>query len=282
MLSAMKTKTILITGGESGVGAATARALAAQGHRVLFTCREAEDGAQLCNDITTAFPRAMVKSYSLDLASFSSIRLLADKLQREYNQIDVLINNASLAPLTKQKTRDGFELQFGANYLGHFLFTQLLLDVLNEAGRARIVHTSSMMHWLGGIDFGSFHGGKFYDPIRAYAQSKLAILLFSNELSRRLKKTKITSNTFHPGGTPQEIYFNLPRAAYLTVKPFLAAPEEGARTAVLLATAPHLSDSTGKYFSKGEQALMSPRARNEDLALKLYEVSAGLCQVEAL
>lgn len=278
----MKTKTILITGGESGVGAATARALAAQGHRVLFTCREAEDGAQLCNDITTAFPRAMVKSYSLDLASFSSIRLLADKLQREYNQIDVLINNASLAPLTKQKTRDGFELQFGANYLGHFLFTQLLLDVLNEAGRARIVHTSSMMHWLGGVDFGSFHGDKFYDPIRAYAQSKLAILLFSNELSRRLKKTKITSNTFHPGGTPQEIYFNLPRAAYLTVKPFLAAPEEGARTAVLLATAPHLSDSTGKYFSKGEQALMSPRARNEDLALKLYEVSAGLCQVEAL
>ena len=278
----MKTKTILITGGESGVGAATARALAAQGHRVLFTCREAEDGAQLCTDITTAFPRAMVKSYSLDLASFSSIRLLADKLQREYNQIDVLINNASLAPLTKQKTRDGVELQFGANYLGHFLFTQLLLDVLNEAGRARIVHTSSMIHWLCGVDFGSFRGDKFYDPIRAYAQSKLAILLFSNELSRRLKKTKITSNTFHPGGTPQEIYFNLPRAAYLTVKPFLAAPEEGARTAVLLATAPHLSDSTGKYFSKGEQALMSPRARNEDLALKLYEVSAGLCQVEAL
>ena len=143
----MKTKTILITGGESGVGAATARALAAQGHRVLFTCREAED-----NDF-----RATVKNYSLDLASFSSIRLLADKLQREYNQIDVLINNASLAPLTKQKTRDGFELQFGANYLGHFLFTQLLLDVLNEAGRARIVHTSSMMHWLGGVDFGSFH-----------------------------------------------------------------------------------------------------------------------------
>ena len=125
----MKTKTILITGGESGVGAATARALAAQGHRVLFTCREAEDGAQLCNDITTAFPRATVKNYSLDLASFSSIRLLADKLQREYNQIDVLINNASLAPLTKQKTRDGFELQFGANYLGHFLFKQLLLDI---------------------------------------------------------------------------------------------------------------------------------------------------------
>ena len=278
----MKTKTILITGGEGGVGAATARALAAQGHKVLFTCKEQEEGTALCQEIKTAFPRASIKNLVLDLASFSSILLFADKLQREYDQIDVLINNASLAPLTKQKSRDGFELQFGANYLGHFLLTQLLLDILNEAGKARIVHTSSMMHWLGNVDFGSFHGEKFYDPIRAYAQSKLAVLLFSNELSRRLKRTKITSNAFHPAGTPQEIYFNLPRAAYLTVKPFLAAPEEGARTAVLLATAPHLSDSTGKYFSKGEPALVSPRARNEDLALKLYEVSAGLCQVEAL
>lgn len=278
----MKTKTILITGGETGVGAATARALAAQGHKVLFTSRDAEDGAQLCQEINTAFPRANIKNLVLDLASFSSIRLFCSKLEKEYDAIDVLINNSSLAPLTKQKTRDGFEAQFGANYLGHFLLTQLLLDLLNEAGKARIVHTSSMMHWLGNIDFGSFHGEKFYDPISAYAQSKLAILLFSNELSRRLKRTKITSNAFHPAGTPQEIYFNLPRAAYLTVKPFLAAPEEGARTAVLLATAPHLSESTGKYFSKGEPALSSPRARNEDLALKLYEVSAGLCQVEAL
>lgn len=278
----MKTKTILITGGETGVGAATARALAAQGHKVLFTSRDAEDGAQLCQEINTAFPRANIKNLVLDLSSFSSIRLFCSKLEKEYDAIDVLINNSSLAPLTKQKTRDGFEAQFGANYLGHFLLTQLLLDLLNEAGKGRIVHTSSMMHWLGNIDFGSFHGEKFYDPISAYAQSKLAILLFSNELSRRLKRTKITSNAFHPAGTPQEIYFNLPRAAYLTVKPFLAAPEEGARTAVLLATAPHLSESTGKYFSKGEPALSSPRARNEDLALKLYEVSAGLCQVEAL
>lgn len=278
----MKTKTILVTGGDGGVGGATVRALAALGHRVLFTSREPEDGEQLCQDIRTAFPRASVKHYPLDLSSFSSIRLLTDRLKKDHNQLDVLINNASVAPLTKQKTLDGFEMQFGANYLGHFLLTQLLLDMLHEAGRARIVHTSSMLHWLGNVDFGSFHGDKFYDPVRAYAQSKLGLLMLSNELSRRLKKGKVTSNAFHPGGTAQEVYANLPRAAYLTVKPFLAAPEEGARTAVLLSTAPHLSDTSGKYFSKGEPALMSPRARNEDLALKLYEVSAGLCQVEAL
>lgn len=275
----MKTRTILITGGDGAVGAATVKALAAQGHRLLFTCRDSQEGERLCRAVHTSQPQAQLTALTLDMGSLADIRRLAERLQRELPALDVLINNASSAPLMRQKTCDGFELQFGSNYLGHYLLTQLLLGLLQTADQARIIHTSSMLHWLGNIDFGSFQGDKFYDPIRAYAQSKLALLLYSNELARRLP-AGITSNAFHPGGTAQEVYANLPRAAYLTVKPFLAAPEEGTRTAVLLATAAHLSTTTGHYFNKAESALMSPRARNPELALKLYEVSAGLCQLD--
>ena len=195
--------------------------------------------------------------------------------------MDVLINNTGVFPTKQEFTEDGFKFQFGVNYLGYFLLTHLLLLALKNATGARILHLSSVMHNFGRIEFDSFCGMKKYSGIAAYGQSKLANLLFSNELARRLPST-ITSNALHPGGVDTDIYQEWSKILYALMKPFLITP----RISALLVTKTALSDKwrsvTGKFKSAHGLLPVSRAGRDSALSRRLYEESCRLTDVTPL
>lgn len=278
-------KIAVITGGNSGIGLATAQELAARGTRVCLACRNQDKGAQARDLILARTPGAEVELYSLDLASFASIRAFAQAFAGQHPHLDVLINNAGAAPLSQQFTQEGFELQFGANYLGHFLLTHLLLPRLAAAvqvkGEARVVHVASIAHMFGQIRPDTFRGMKRYRPGAAYAQSKLANLMFSNALARRLP-TGITSQALHPGGVDSEIWRDLPRLAYLAIKPFLITPERGGHLAAELAVGSAHARENGGYYSAQWPRPISRTARSHAGQDELYRMSCELTGVEPL
>ena len=192
-------RTVVITGGNSGIGLETARPLAGRGATVVLACRDIERGEQARADIVAEHPGARVNVVQLDLASLDSVRAAADQLSREYGHIDVLINNAGVIP--RQQTADGFEMQIGTNHLGHFALSALLFDRIKAAPAPRVVTVSSLAHHFGWINFPDLHGRFFYDPWVAYAQSKLANLLFSHELDRRCREASVALRAVacHPG-----------------------------------------------------------------------------------
>ncbi|HVK98595.1 MAG TPA: SDR family oxidoreductase [Dongiaceae bacterium] len=275
-------KTVVITGGNAGIGLATAQHLAQQGQRVILACRDQAKAERAIQGILRQTPNADVRFYPLDLASFDSIRQFATRVQQDFPSIDALINNAGAYPTQQQFTRDNFELQFGVNYLGHFQLTHLLLPALQKAGTARIVHLSSIMHNLGRIDFDSFRGRKRYSGTSAYAQSKLANLLFSNELARRLP-AGVTSNALHPGGVDSEIYRDLPGWLYkIFLKPFLITADRAARLIADMALGENWRGKSGQFKSAHGPLPVSRHARNLDLSRRLYEESCALSGVGPL
>ena len=274
-------KTVVITGGNAGIGLATAKQIAQQGQRVILACRDQGKAERARQEITQAVRGAEVLVYALDLASFDSIRAFAAKLTQDHPAIDVLINNAGVYPTKQQFTREKFELQFGVNYLGHFLLTHLLLPALNNAGDARIIHLSSIMHNLGKIDFDSFNGRKRYSATGAYAQSKLANLVFSNELARRLPAS-VTSNAVHPGGVDSEIYRDLPVLLYRILKPFLISADRAGQFVAAMALAENWNGKTGQFKSAHGPLPVARASRNTELSRRLYEESCGLTGVGPL
>lgn len=271
-------KTTLITGANSGIGLETARYLAGCGHRVLLACRNAERAEEAKADILSTHASAQLEIILLDLASFDSIQSAAKKVAELASTLDVLINNAGLAPPTKQYTTEGFEMQFGVNYLGHFLLTHLLLPQLKAADSARVINVASIIHRFGGIDFNSFKGEKVYFVLKAYAQSKLANVLFSNELARRYQKDGISSFSLHPGEVGTNIAGKslLRRTAYRFMGAYMS-PKSGAKASIYLATASDIESMSGQYFGKkAKPAKMSKLAKDEALAKKLWEVSEQL------
>lgn len=278
-------KIVVITGGNSGIGLAMAQELAARGARLCLACRNMGKAAAARDLILAQTPSAHVELYTLDLASFASIRHFADELATRHPQVDVLINNAGAAPLSQQFTADGFELQFGANYLGHFLLTHLLLPLLRAAvqakGEARVVHVASIAHMAGRIRPDTFRGRERYSPGAAYAQSKLANLMFSNALARRLP-TGVTSQAFHPGGVDSEIWRELPRLAYLALKPFLITPARAGRLGADLALSPAHARENGGYYSAQWPRPVSRTARSQVAQDELYALSCELTGVNGL
>ncbi len=272
-------KVVLITGGNSGIGAAAAKALAAKGYDVVIACRNQEKAAAVAGEIKTVGGK--IEVMKLDLGSFKSIRAFADAFKAKYSQLDVLINNAGLSPIRKTITEDGFEQQFGVNYLGHFLLTHLLLDLLRKSAPARIVNVSSMIHRIGSINPKSFKGDAFYFSLFAYGQSKLANILFSNELARRYGKDGIVSNALHPGGVETDIYNELPKWLYALIKPTLISAEKGASTVVFLADNPAAANITGKYLIKSKETGTSKKAQDGELAKQLWDDSLKLCGLAA-
>jgi len=272
-------KVVLITGGNSGIGAAAAKALAAKGYEVIIACRNQEKAAKVAEEVKAAGRK--IEVMKLDLGSFKSIRAFADAFKSKYNRLDVLVNNAGLSPIRKTMTEDGFEQQFGVNYLGHFLMTNLLLDLLKKSAPARVVNVSSMMHWLGSIKPEKFRGEGFYFSLTAYGQSKLANILFSNELARRYGKDGIVSNALHPGGVETDIYHELPKWLYALIKPTLISAEKGASTVVYLADDPAAANLTGKYLIKSKETGTSKKAQDVELAKKLWDDSLKLCGLAA-
>jgi NAD(P)-dependent dehydrogenase (short-subunit alcohol dehydrogenase family) len=276
MRSTMTGKTVLITGASAGIGKATAVELASRGAQLVLACRDLDKAGKARAEILARTPGARVDLVPLDLGSLRSVRACAQKLIADCPRIDVLINNAGVFPPTLRKTQDGFEEQIGVNHLGPFLLTSLLIDKLIDSAPARVVTVSSMMHAGGKIDFASIRGPAKYSAYAAYRQSKLANILFANELARRLTGRGVTSNSLHPGGVATEIT----RDASLVVRAFarlmFTTPEKGARTSVYLACSPEVEGVTGRYFVSCKDAKTDPLAQDEALARELWNVSAKL------
>lgn len=277
----MQDKVIIITGANSGIGKETARALAATGASVVMACRNEARARQALDDIVATTAARAIEVLPLDLASFESVREFAKAFQAKYERADVLINNAGLFPFTKQMTEDGFEMQIGVNHLAHFLLTQLLLPQLKAASHARVINVASMMHHLGEIDFESFRGEKPYRPVRAYAQSKLANVLFAREFARRYAAAGIGAYSLHPGGVGTNIFGRglVPRTLYRLLGGFLS-PARGAKTSVYLAASAGVDTYSGAYFNEFQKVKPGSKLSNDtELAERLWQVSEQLTAV---
>lgn len=289
----MHGKTVLITGANSGLGRATAAELLRLGARVIMGCRDrarAEEAAgQLRRDLRQAGgppepgPDAcgagelVIKE--LDLASLRSVRAFCQEVLQEEPRLDVLINNAGIFQCPYTKTEDGFEMQFGVNHLGHFLLTHLLLGLLKSSAPSRIVVVSSKLYKYGDINFEDLNSEQSYNKSFCYSRSKLANILFTRELARRLEGTNVTVNVLHPG----IVRTNLGRHIHipLLVKPlfnllswaFFKSPVEGAQTSIYLASSPDVEGVSGKYFGDCKEEELLPKAMDESVARKLWDIS---------
>lgn len=277
----MRKKRVLITGGNDGIGRATARILIERGCTVIIAGRHEQKCQAAVASLrhqTNCSP-ATIDYLLLDLADLSSTREAAKDFQARFDWLDVLINNAGTFTDTLQLTKDGYERQFAVNHLGHFLLTDLLLPSLRAARRPRIINVASVAHIKGQLDFDSFIGlqkEESYSGLVAYAQSKLANVMFTRELARRYPD--ILSNCLHPGVVRTRIAnkdtrwkWSLPWSLY---KPFMRSAHCGARTSVYLAMSPEVNGVSGRYFDE-RQCCRKParQARDEVLANQLWEVS---------
>lgn len=266
---------ILITGANTGIGFATAEQLVKQGQHVILACRNPQKAQDAQNKLR-ALNQGQVDLISLDLNSLELTRKAADEIADRYGNLDVLINNAGLFAKTKQLTADGFEQQFGVNYLGHFLLTQKLLPVLQKAPKARIVHLASIAHWAGSIKPNKFRAEGFYNPLFYYGQSKLANLLISNALAEQMTNSTITNNALHPGGVASDIYRDLPKPVYEVMKLGLVPTSVPAKLITQMATGDEWSNRNGEYVSAHMPDWKSPHAKNQQLARDLYAQSMDL------
>lgn len=283
----MKDKTVLITGGNAGLGLETAVALATMGAAVTITARDAARGDAARQEIierSGADPQ-QVEVMSLDLASTDSIRRFAEAFLATHPRLDVLVNNAGLILSERTETEDGFETTFGVNHLGHALLTDLLLDRLKASAPARIVVVASEAHKfaIDGLKFDDLQcEGRFWS-YRVYGRSKLANIYFTRALAKRLEGTGVTVNAVHPGSVATR--FGRDGDTRLTTalttfvaRPFSRTPEEGARTQVWVASAPELEGVSGGYFSSSKPAdqHLSKVARDDAAAERLWSVSREL------
>jgi NAD(P)-dependent dehydrogenase (short-subunit alcohol dehydrogenase family) len=243
-------RTAVITGANTGLGYETAAALAAKGANVVLAVRNLERGKGAADLISRRTPGASVALQELDLTSLESVRAAADELRSKHDTIDLLINNAGVMMTPKSTTKDGFELQFGTNHLGHFAFTGLLLDRVLATPGSRVVTVSSTAHrFVRGIRFDDLQWERDYSRARAYGQSKLANLMFTYELQRRLIGTNTIAAAAHPGGSNTELARNLPRLVNAAIQPLallMQGPDMGALPTLRAATDPGVLG--GQYF----------------------------------
>ncbi|MCR4731069.1 MAG: SDR family oxidoreductase [Saccharofermentans sp.] len=277
MSDILKGKTAIVTGANSGMGMATVKALSGMGARVIMLCRSEKRGREALTKLNADGHRA-IELILCDLGDYSSIRDFVSQVKKKYDHIDILVNNAGFISLDRQETKEGLERQFGINHIGHFLLTTSLLDLMGEGGR--IVNVASGAHKTGKIHFDDINLHKGFNVIKAYSQSKLANVLFTRELARRVKDRGITVNCCHPGAVATNIGIDRETGFGKTVtgllKPFFQTPEQGARTAIFLASDGLVSGITGEYFYKCRIARSSRRSKDPALAKKLYEFSEEL------
>lgn len=273
---------ILITGGNAGIGKATAIALAKNGAKIIIACRNETKAKKAVTEIKAASKNQEIYSLTCDLADLATIRNCAKDYRQQFGQLDILINNAGLVADKLQFTQDGFELQIGVNHLGHFLLTTQLLDLLKQSAEPRIINVSSKAHVRGKIRFDTFKGeigAEKYSGMVAYGQSKLANILFTKELARRYPN--ICSHSLHPGVVGTEIAQkndNKPlwKIVWKLLSPIMLSPTKGAKTSVYLATSAEALKSNGQYFDKQKAIAPAPIANDVALAKQLWEVSEQL------
>ena len=280
----MGEKVCLITGATSGIGKATAMGLANMGASVVMVGRDQGKGEAVMAEIKEQSGSASVDLMLADVSSQEEIRRLADEFKEAYPRLDVLINNAGVFRSKRITTADGIEMTFAVNHLAYFLLTNLLLDVLEASAPSRIVNVASADHGNGTIDFDDLQGEKEYKGAKAYSQSKLANVLFTYELARRLEGTGVTANCLHPGAVRTSFGSGVSGVFGFMVRalrPFMISPERGAETSIYLASSPEVDGLSGGYFVKKAEARSSDASYDERSARRLWEVSAELTNLPA-
>jgi retinol dehydrogenase-12 len=269
-------KTFIVTGANTGIGKITARELARRGAHVILACRSKDKTALVIDEIKREIGNARLEYVQLDLGDLASVRACAEALIARNVPFHGLINNAGLAG-TRGLTKDGFELIWGTNHLGPYLFTRLLLDRITQAGTARIVNVASKSHYdAKGIEWEAMRKPtSSVTSMHEYAQSKLSNVLFAKELARRLAGTGVTTYAVHPGVVATDIWRRLPAPLRWMLKKFMITPEQGAESSLRCATAPELAGETGRYYDVGgKEKAPSPLADDVALAATLWTTSA--------
>jgi NAD(P)-dependent dehydrogenase (short-subunit alcohol dehydrogenase family) len=280
----MRGKVCLVTGGNAGIGKASALGLANMGAIVIVVGRDRSRGEAAVTEIKQKSNNDAVDLMLADLSSQASIRRLAEDFKDRYQQLHVLINNAGVFTSKHTVTVDGIETTFAVNHLAPFLLTNLLLDVLKASAPARIINITSSGERSGTINFDDLQGEGRYSGFQAYNQSKLAMILFTYELARKLEGTGVTVNCVHPG----VVVTNLGRGSsgafgllLRLMRPFFSSPEKGAETPIYLASSPEVEGVSGKYFAKKAEAKSSERSYDTVTARRLWQVSAELTKLPA-
>ena len=275
----MTGRTVLVTGATGGIGKATALGLAAMGARVAITGRDMGRTEAAAREIRAAGGER-VDTFVADLSDQSQVRGLAAEILQRLPRIDVLVNNVGGYWNTRHVTADGLERTFALNHLAPFLLTNLLLDRLQQRPAARVVTVSSNAQSLGRIDFDDLQGERSYSGARAYNQSKLANVLFTYELAKKLQGTSVTANALHPGvvrtAFGAEDPATVQRFLVPFVRPFMKSPTQGAATSIHLASAPDLEHVTGRYFADSKEKRSAEGSYDQAAAARLWQVSADL------
>ncbi|KAK9963774.1 hypothetical protein ABG768_006938 [Culter alburnus] len=280
-------KTVIVTGGNTGIGKATAAAMAVRGARVILACRSKQRGEEAARELRMETGNESVIFMQLDLASQKNIRSFAENFLKAESRLDLLINNAALA--TPGRTEDGLGMILGVNHIGPFLLTNLLLERLKECAPSRVINVSSCGHDLGTIDFECINthkrltlGSSDGDLFRAYTHSKLCNVLFTHELAKRLEGTKVTCYSLHPGSVRSELGRDINEWHTRIIKAFISKlwatdPVSGAQTTLYCALQEDIEHLSGRYFSDSQLVQVKPEARDDGIAKKLWDVSEKLC-----
>lgn len=271
-------KVCVVTGASSGIGRVTAEALAARGAKVWLACRDSAKSTPVVQSITQAGGKAEL--VALDLSDLASVRACAATILAEVEPLHVLLNNAGLAG-QKRLTKQGFELTFGVNHLGHFLLTQLLLPRLLQQPGSRVVNVSSKAHYnASGIDFGELRQpGKGFGALHAYSVSKLANVLHAKELARRYGAQGLHAYSLHPGVIASDVWRQVPQPFRALLKLRMISNEEGAKTSLYCATSPEVAEHNGRYYDECREKEPSAAAQDTALAAQLWEKSEAWVSV---
>ncbi|XP_049421019.1 retinol dehydrogenase 12, like [Epinephelus fuscoguttatus] len=275
-------KTVVITGANTGIGKETAIDLAKRGAKVIMACRDMEKAQAAVKEVIENSGNENVVCMKLDLADSKSIQEFAEAINKDEPKLNILINNAGVMVCPYGKTADGFEMQIGVNHFGHFLLTYLLIDLIKKSAPARIVTVSSMAHSWGSINLEDINSEKSYNKNSAYSQSKLANILFTRSLAKRLEGTGVTTYSLHPGVVQTELWRHLsgPQQFFMKmVSPFTKNSSQGAQTSIYCAVEPSLEKETGGYYSDCAPANCSAAGKDDVLAEKLWELTCQLLSV---
>jgi retinol dehydrogenase 12 len=268
----MSGRVCVVTGASGGIGQAAALGLARRGATVALVARRAGAGEAARAAVVRESGRTDVHLLMADLSSQTQVRQLAAEIAARFGKVDVLVNNAAVYTARRKTSEDGIEMQWAVNHLAPFLLTHLLMDALRAAGRARVVSLSSHAHRSARMDFGDLQMERRYRGFGMYARTKLANLLFTRELARRTQGTGITANAMHPGVVATRLLMNGFPPIRL-VRRFLRTPEQGAATAVHLASSPDVAEVTGRYFHDERPVDPAPAALDDEAARRLWRWS---------
>ncbi|MEX0845397.1 MAG: SDR family oxidoreductase [Balneolaceae bacterium] len=277
----MNNKLCVITGANSGIGFETTKALAAMGAYIVMVCRDEDKAEAARKKIISETANPGIEIVLCDFAIQAEIRNAADQIKKDYDKIDVLINNHGFIASKYVETVDGLEETFAVNHIGYFLFTNLLLDNIKAANNARIINVSSTAHRRGKFNPENSQLESGFTPMKAYANSKLFNILFTKELAKRLENTSITANCLHPGVIATNFGKNSSWYVQLFFRfigrPFLKTARQGARGSINLATSPEVKQVSGVYFKNRKVAIPSKSARDEQAARQLWGMSEKFC-----